>query len=310
MSSPIYPFESFQTNRMSCLAIGNFDGVHYAHQKLLREMVTSAQQHSWESYVLTFEPHPRKVIQTTPQFHLLQSYEKKYETLIGTGIDGVIVANFTKEFSSTCPVHFLEILCTKIPLKSVYIGFNFRFGKGAIGTPLAMRSFLEPKNILCHIFEPIELDGLKISSAFLRNEIASGHIDSYWRYTGRPYCVEEKVITGSDRGNKIGYATANLQSVNPLLKHGVYIAQTTLADSSVHRSLVHVGPNPTFDDPKIKTEVHIPGFAGNLYGQFLKVEFMKYLREIQIFENVKALQGRISQDINSMGDYFKNRGIL
>ena len=306
MSLPVFAFESFQSKHTACLAIGNFDGVHYAHQKVLEEMIEWSRTNGWQSYVLTFEPHPRKVLNSSADFHLLQSYSQKYETLIKTGIDGIIVANFTKEFSAVSPVSFLDTLCSKIPLASVYIGFNFRFGKGALGTPCAMKSYLEPKKITCQIADPIEYEGIKVSSAFLRKELTTGRIESYLRYTGRYYTVEETVVKGSDRGKKIGYATANLQSVTALLKHGVYIAKTTLIDSSEKESLVHVGPNPTFGETLIKMEVHIPDFDGNLYGQPLKVEFMNYLRDIQIFANPEALQFQIRDDIRLMRAFFKS----
>jgi len=306
MTSQVLPFESFRTDQRTSLAIGNFDGVHIAHQGLIRTMVQDAREIGAAAYVLTFEPHPRKVLNGSSDFHLLQTYPRKYESLLKIGLDGVVVANFTPEFSQVSPLRFLEEICTRFSLESVSVGFNFSFGKGAEGTPDTMRSFLDRKGIHCHILEPVQVGGVRISSAFLRNEISKGRLESYKEYTGRFFLVEGTVTQGRKRGRKLGFATANLQSFSSLLKHGVYIARVFTPDEKAHQALVHLGPNPTFEDEQVKMEVHIPGLDQDLYGEHIQVEFLKYLREVRNFQDSTKLKERILMDLQSMDEFFSN----
>ena len=305
MNPRIHRFDQFHTSLKTCLAIGNFDGVHCAHQQLINKMLEKARSTGAKSYALTFEPHPRTIISPRRNLILLQSFQRRYEALLALGLDGVIVADFTPSFSQIPPSKFIEELCSKITLDSVSVGFNFAFGKGAEGNPNTLKSLLIPREVECEIASTIMMDGVRVSSAFLREEVSRGKVETYLKLTGRYYLVEGTVVEGEKRGRHLGFPTANLEGFSSLLKFGVYVTLAKLEDGNSFPALVNYGSNPTFGDDQPKMEAHIPGLQRELYGEKLQLNFLKLLRPVLQFTSPNALKTQIGKDLIQMESVFQ-----
>lgn len=291
------------------VTMGNFDGVHFGHQYIFRRVRERAQELNGTSIVLTFDPHPQKILAPHKEFFLINHVEEKRDIIRRIGIDVLICIAFTQEFSNQGPEVFVrDILVKKLRMHEMYIGYDSRFGQKQQGTPEALIRWGQIYGFSVSIIPPITKDGLVVSSTKIRQLIREGKIEEAARLLNRPYAIDGHVITGKRRGAALLHCpTANLEIRHELIpRRGVYICHVSW-NEKILPAVVNVGINPTFQHRQMSVEVHVLDFQGNLYGERLKVIFLKRLRDEMTFQSHNALAARIAQDIRAAKAYFAHQ---
>jgi len=284
----------------SAVAIGNFDGIHLGHQKLLTQMLEGASSKKLVPAVLTFFPHPVQVLNPEKKLEQLTTTTEKLDLMKLMGVKFGCVAKFDRTLSELSPEEFFEECLLKgLKAKLVFVGYNFRFGKNRAGDTELLKRLCEKHNIGLTIVEAVSV-GDKVSSSLIRAKIVQGKIEEANRLLGRPYAISGAVKPGDGRGKQIGFPTANLHfaSEKVLPKNGVYVTQVKWQLQSF-RSITNVGVRPTFyssDSPKL-VEVHILDLEANLYDEFLTLEFLDFVRNEKKFSSIEALTNQIKKDI-------------
>jgi len=281
------------------VTIGNFDGVHIGHQALFRQVIEKAGSIGGDSVAITFEPHPIKVLNCNKHFPLITLYEQKIELISATGIDILICIPFTRKFAEITARTFIkDILCDTIGMKSIIVGQDYSFGKNREGDVSLLKEMGASCGFEVVVSKWAELEGRRISSTEIRNLVREGRIEEARRLLGRHYQVRGTVIPGRDRGNKLlGFPTANLRLYDELCpKSGVY-AVTVEYDASTCDGVANVGCCPTFNNSHFQVEVHILDLNEEIYGRRIRVNFIKYLREVKKFPKPEDLSAQIRKDI-------------
>lgn len=295
------------------VAIGNFDGVHLGHQAILATVIERAQEKNGASVILTFEPHPMKVLHPESEFKLLNTFQVKMRLIESTGIDVAFSAEFNKAFSEQTPEQFAKTyLRDKIGCKEVVIGPNFKFGKDRAGTVEDLVRFGKELGFEVTVQEPVFVEGIPVSSTKIRQLIQEGNVGLAGRMMGRYYSMEGKVLPGDGMGKTLGYPTANFRLPNELVpKEGVYAARIATLKAEGYVTLdgiVYIGSKPTFDMKEVRMEVHLFDFNGDLYGKRLLVTFIEWIRGDEKFPDSAALVGQIGRDIEKAKSILKERG--
>lgn len=286
------------------LTIGNFDGVHKGHQDLLNDIKSKCSEDE-NFVVISFVPHPKKVLDPSINNFLISSYNKKREFLVDLGIEHFVELAFDRDFSTLTPNIFLdEYVVTNPNVKKIYVGYDFAFGANKSGDHDFVKSYMKEKGIDVVIQEKFEMDYTLISSTVIRNLITSGDVNKASEYLGRNYILEGVVVKGEGRGKKIGFPTANIQFSKDLIFPGKGVYQTkTKHNNKIYNSLTNIGVNPTFkDDHVLSVETHILNFELDIYGESIEVEFISKLRDEKKFNGVEELISQISSDIESVKD--------
>ncbi len=288
------------------VVLGNFDGLHLGHQKLLEEFKVECQKRNIVPVVITFLPHPRIVLQNSKNF-LLTSYAKRNLFLQIAGLNHVLEINFNRDFSSLDPADFLSKYVITSNLKFICVGHDFKFGANKGGTYEIIKNTCQKNNIESAQKGPYEINGVIPSSSIIRNYLYEGNIKDANKYLGRNFSLEGIVVKGNQRGTKIGIPTANFVRPDFMLtpKTGVYITETKIEDLNF-QSVTNIGINPTFLNQNIiHIETHILGFNRNIYGELIKVTLHERLRNEQKFASVNELVEQIKKDIENAKKYFK-----
>ena len=284
------------------ITIGNFDGVHIGHQALFHEVVEKAESLDGTSIVMTFEPHPVRVLKQNGHLPLITLYEQKVELIENSGVDVLICVPFTKEFAAISAKEFVEdILLKSIGMKAIVVGNDYTFGKNREGDIDLLQTYA--KNLG---FEVIVADWIqtskngpdRISSTRTRELVMAGKVDEAQKLLGRYYQLRGIVTTGRNRGGKLlGFPTANITLHDELCpKNGVY-AVTVDCTGGVFQGVANIGYSPTFDDHVFSVEVHILDFNENIYGQNIRVNFVQRIRDEKKFSNISELSDQIKKDI-------------
>lgn len=283
------------------IAIGNFDGVHRGHQALLRRAILRAQERHARAGVLTFEPHPSKVLAPHLAPPLILHTDEKLHELERAGLDATIVQPFTDAFSQLSPEAFVhEVLQGGIGVSGVVVGQDFSFGKKGAGKVDLLTRLLASTDATVDVVEPVREQGLICSSTKIREFVLAGRVDAAGLLLGRPYWIAGEVIAGDGRGRKMGFPTANIRCRRELLpKVGVYATIVQLSDGREIHSVTNVGLRPTFNGEGVRIEVHLLDFAEDLYGQALQVQFRERLRDERRFVSATELQTQIRADIDA-----------
>jgi riboflavin kinase/FMN adenylyltransferase len=265
------------------VAIGTFDGVHVGHREVIRGADT----------VLTFDPHPVSVIHPEAAPKLLAPFSVKRDLIAGLGVDELVVIPFDREFASRTAQQFVDdVLVGQLAAAEVSVGENFRFGKGAQGTP----EFLAADGRFATRVVPlVEAAGETASSSHIRGLVAAGDVRGASEFLGGPFLVEGEVVSGDRRGRELGMPTANIVPDDALVcpGHGVYAAW-----AHGHPAAVNVGVRPTFETGRgLLIEAHLIGFEGDLYGQTLRIAFLERMRGEHRFESVDALVEQMQADL-------------
>ncbi len=288
------------------ITIGNFDGVHLGHKKVLSSMQQNCKNENFEFIVLTFSTHPSFVLRPKDNF-LLTSYTERNELISKLGIKWICELEFTRDFSTKSPKEFLEeFIFINDKIKKIYVGHDFAFGANKSGDYELVKELCLEKNIVVEQCEQFSLNEKSISSTQIRSKIQNGEIEQASKLLDRFFSLNGPVIKGEGRGKQIGFATANIFVGKEMIipKKGVYITKTTINDMNYH-SVTNIGINPTFkDNNSISIETHILDFDKDIYGENLKVEFIKKLRDEKKFSSVNELIAQIKKDVVLVKEYF------
>lgn len=290
------------------LTIGNFDGMHLGHQAIFNMLKERAKKKKGTSVVFTFIPHPLSVIAPERAPKLLTTYKDKINLIKNFGVDAIICANFTENFSNISAEDFVRnILCKGIGVKEIFIGVNYLFGKGRKGSPELLKSMSKECGFIVKVVDEITINSRRLSSSKIRTLVAKGKVDEVSAFLGRHYSVEGIVVEGAKRGKSLlDTPTANLLTANELLpKDGVYAVMVDI-DGKTYSGATNIGYNPTFGDKRFSFETHVLDFKGKLLGKTLKVTFYKRIREEMKFSGAKELKAQLKKDIEQIRAVLKD----
>ncbi len=289
---------TLQTGRR-CVAIGIFDGVHLAHARILRRAVAEAKKTGARSAVLTFDPHPRKVLSGDHRNPpILMSLEHRLRTFASLGVEEAVVVRFTKKFAGVERETFLEkVLVGRLGARMLSVGHDFCFGRKALGTTSYLRQRSRALGLRLFVCPPVKRAGRVISSTAIRLHIEKGRLRQAETMLGRPVSVYGSVVRGRGRGRALGFPTANLDPHHETLPPaGVYAVRGDLGGRRL-KGVLHIGSRPTFKERDKSVEVHFLDWKGSLYGRELELFFVKKLRSIRRFSGPKSLSRAIEGDI-------------
>jgi riboflavin kinase/FMN adenylyltransferase len=285
-------------HKESVIAIGNFDGLHVGHQKVLKEARKKAKSQKIKFGLVTFEPVPTMFFNKNIKNHRINSLSQKIYFLKKIKLDFLIIINFNRFFSNLKPEKFIKkILFDKIKCKYVFISKNFRFGKKRLGDIKTLKNFEKKYSYKMIVTIPQKKREKIVSSTLIRKIIYKGRVKEAEKLLGRPWCVEGKVIRGNQRGRKIGFPTCNIKlNSYTLPKLGVYAVQVEI-DNIKKRGIANIGYRPTFNGKTLLLEVNIFGIKRNLYKKILKINFIKFVRAENKFKDINQLKAQIKKDI-------------
>ncbi len=284
------------------LTIGNFDGVHIGHRELLKKIKSECQAKNLLFVVVTFVPHPQKILQPDKDRFLISSYEHRRVLLKRLGVDVLVEMNFTRDFSTLKAEEFVsQYLLTYPNLKDFYLGYDFAFGANKEGGHDLVNAICHPKGVEVEIQPKFEFQGKVVSSSMIRERLLSGKIDEVESILQRPFHLEGVVVKGEGRGKKIGYPTANIQVSPDLIvpQKGVYVTRT-IYKGMTYQSVTNIGNNPTFKDGnQLHIETNLFDFNMDIYGEILDIQFLHKLRDERKFQTVNDLIVQIKLDVEA-----------
>jgi riboflavin kinase/FMN adenylyltransferase len=281
------------------LALGNFDGLHRGHTKIIERVRRVAAERGATSLVLTFDPHPPRIVRPDKAPPLLMTLEQKVEALEKAGIQGVAIVRFTHELSQWEPETFVRsVLVDWLRVGEIWVGADFLFGRNRSGNFSLLRVLGSHYGFRAEKIDPVRYKDFVVSSTRVRRLVSEGRVDEAGALLGRHVFIDGVVVRGAGRGRELGVPTANLETKNELLPpHGVY-ATTVTIDGVVCAGVTNIGLRPTFQDATRTTiEVHVLGLDRDLYGNTLRVGFVQRLRDERRFPDVDVLKAQIDADV-------------
>jgi riboflavin kinase/FMN adenylyltransferase len=290
------PFEN------AVITIGNFDGVHIGHQALFHAVIEKADALGGTSIVMTFEPHPARVLKKNDHPPLITLYEQKVELVASLGIDILICFPFTREFAAISAKEFVEdILLKRIGMKAIVLGRDYTFGRNREGNLDLLQTYAENLGfevIVADWIQTLNTQPGRISSTHTRELVMAGKVADAQKLLGRYYQIRGIVATGRNRGGRLlGFPTANITLHDELCpKTGIY-AVTVECGSKQYKGVANIGYRPTFDDHEFAVEVHILDFNDDIYGHKIRVNFIQRIRDEIKFSNISELSDQIKKDI-------------
>ena len=286
----------------SAVTVGTFDGVHAGHRELIRRLVDRAREIGGRSVVITFDPHPREILQPGKQgIGLLTTPTERSEILADLGVDTMVVIPFNRDFSLMDSTTFLQdVIYGKIGLKSFIIGYDHHFGRDREGDRSTVSALGLQLGFTVEVVEAREVNDFVVSSSSARRALMlDGDIELVKHFLDRPYRLSGIVVHGDARGRTIGYPTANIKLIDSrkiIPKDGVYAVRVEL-DRSIHMGMMNIGYRPTFGNSEdARLEVHIIGFEGDLYGKKITVHFESRIRDEMKFSSVSELKAQLDAD--------------
>ena len=281
------------------VTIGNFDGVHLGHQAILKKVIEKAHETGGLSVVYTFDPHPLKVLDPERFFPLITTREEKEKVIEWTGIDVLVREPFTKEFAQLSTDAFVsDVRCNQIHAKEVFIGPDYRFGKGRTGTTDLLKCLGEGCGLKVEILEKVEVEGKEVRSTVIRNCVLKGEVREAAKFLGRSYTLSGKVVRGKNIGKTtLGIPTANIEPEKELYPRSGIFAVKVIIGGNYAQGVMNIGANPTFPEKSFSLEVHILDFDRHIYGSTMEVIFIEKLREEKKFETPELLVAQVKKDI-------------
>ena len=298
------------------VTIGNFDGVHLGHQKIMNEVLSRARGKNGSACVYTFRPHPQEALRPGNHIQLLSTYDEKLEILESLGIDVVVEEPFGPEFFSLTPENFFnEVLNHRFRAREIVVGHDFAFGKERQGNIPVLESFCHSVGISLTIIPAQKLDGFTVSSSRIRENLLSCHVEAANQLLGRPFSYRGVVVRGDQRGRTLGFPTANLKLENKLaLPHGVYATISRIEINKIvsdYPSVTNVGTRPTFhptsSELPVVVESHLLDVTLDLYGRTMEVRFVKHLRAEKKFSGIEELKTQITLDADLARETHRRR---
>jgi riboflavin kinase/FMN adenylyltransferase len=280
------------------VAMGNYDGVHIGHARILKDVARAAADEGLQSCVLTFFPHPLQVLAPERAPAMIQTLDDRLDAIAALGIAAVVVLPFSRELASMAAADFVrDLLVGRLRCAHLFVGEDARFGRKRSGDISLLRAFAEDGAFRLTVTRTVEVDGERVSSSGIRRLVLAGDVARAARWLGRPYVVSGRVVHGDGRGRGLGFPTANiLPEATTRLGEGIYavIAQTRFGRVP---AAVHVGPIPTFGVERPVIEAHLLDFDGDLSGEHLRLHFLERLRDVRAFPDAAALQRAIAEDV-------------
>ncbi len=295
-----YNLDDLPKFQNAVITIGTFDGVHLGHQLIISTLITEANKANGESVIITFHPHPRKVVSSVVTgIRLINTLDERIELLSKTGVDHLVVVPFTEYFANQTAEEYIKyFLVEKFKPNTIIIGYDHRFGKDRTGNYLLMvQKAIEYNYTLKEIPEHL-LDAVKVSSTTIRNALLHGQIEEANKLLGYAFFFTGQVVHGNKIGRTIGYPTANLKSNNDekiTLGDGIYAVYVTVVEKK-YKGMLSIGFRPTVDGKKRVTEVNIFDFDTEIYDQTIKVEIKKHLRNEVKFNSLDELKQQLHTD--------------
>ena len=280
------------------LALGNFDGLHRGHLKIIERVRRGAAEHGGIPMAMTFDPHPPRVVRPDKAPPLLMTKEQRLEALDRAGIRAVAVVRFTYEMSQWDPEMFVRaVLVDWLHVSEVWVGANFLFGHDRAGNFTSLKTLGQRFGFRAEKIDPVRYKEFVVSSTRIRRLVAEARMDEAAALLGHPYFLDGIVVEGKRRGRELGFPTANLETANELIPpNGVY-ATTLEVDGIVHAAMTNIGVRPTFaDDMRTSIETHVLGFDGDLYGRTVRLAFVQRLRDERRFDDLDGLKTQIEAD--------------
>ncbi|HEY6443229.1 MAG TPA: bifunctional riboflavin kinase/FAD synthetase [Candidatus Acidoferrales bacterium] len=294
------------SGKRTALTIGNFDGVHLGHQKILQGVRERARQSGPMSAVLTFYPHPARVLRPAEAPALLETLAQRLGAIEAMGIEAALVIQFDAELAKLSPEDFVRrFLVDTMRAQSVLIGTNFRFGHHQAGDAKSLADLGAQWGFEVAIVPPVVEEGSVVSSTAVRQALRGGNVEQAARMLGRPFSLAGEIRTGTGQGRKLVVPTLNLATEQELLpKDGVY-ATEAMVEGKTYRAATNVGVRPTFDGARRTVESHLLDFSEDLTSGKLEVRFLKRLRDEQKFSGATELRAQVLRDIEEAKEYFR-----
>lgn len=290
----------------SVLTIGNFDGVHLGHQAILRRVVECAGTSHSMAAVLTFFPHPARVLRPAQASPMLSTLDQRLSAFASTGIDAALVLNFDRELAQVPAEEFVKrYLVDSMRARAILVGGNFRFGHKQAGDVALLEQLGKRWNFTVEVVPAVVVDGIVVSSTAVRDAVAEGLVERARKFLGRPYALSGEIQPGTGLGRKVVVPTLNLTTQQELLpKRGVYATEVVL-DGKTYRAATNVGVRPTFDGARTSVESHLLDFSEERTGGAMEVRFWARLRDEIKFPGPAELREQILKDIEKSREYFQ-----
>ena len=298
-------YDTYPEETSLAIALGNFDGVHLGHTRLISEL----KKTEYKTAVYTFSDHPINVIRGEGRVKTINTSSEKADIIENLGIDLLLFESFEAVRNMTPPEFVDEILIKKLHAKVVFCGFNYRFGKGGEGDADLLRSLLSDRGAELFVIPEVKVNGRTVSSTAIREELLRGNITEANKMLGRHYFVKGTVKHGKALGKTIGFPTVNLDldEEREIPKYGVYFGQCTLFDKT-YPVAASIGVRPTVEKVLLpRLEAHLIGFEGDLYGKEVKIEFIEKIRDEVKFDTVEDLKKQLAIDVELCRKRFSER---
>lgn len=291
------------------VAIGNFDGVHLGHLRIIECLLERAKEVAGPAIVFTFDPHPVRLLRPEECPPPLTWTKRKAKLLAEHGVYKIVAYPTDRQLLELSARDFFDqIVLERLEAKAMVEGPNFYFGNNREGDVKLLKEFTNEAGISLDVVEPYELDGQLVSSSRIRKLIAEGEVALAAKMLSAPYRIRGMVTHGAGRGAQLGFPTANLEAIDTLLpKFGVYAGRAWIQDSA-YAAAIHLGPNPTFGEGTTKVEIHLLDFNEPLYGQPLEIEFLEKIRDVITFENIEELVSQLKEDVTKVRNLLTQQG--
>ncbi len=284
--------------RRGAVSIGNFDGVHLGHARIIERLVAVAQGLGSPAVAFTFDPHPASILHPEAAPTRLCWTTQKAELLAQLGVDAVVVYPTDEALLRLEARQFFDrIVRGRLEARAIVEGPNFFFGHNRTGTIDVLRQYCVEAGLTLEVAEPVQFDGRIVSSSRIRALVAAGEMDQVAAMLTQPYRIRGTVTQGAGRGVRLGYPTANIGRIDTLLPgEGIYAGRAWI-EKCPHPAAISIGPNPTFDEDTLKVEAHLIGYQGSLYDRTIEVDFLAKLRDIRQFDSAEKLVAQMDRDV-------------
>jgi riboflavin kinase/FMN adenylyltransferase len=301
-------FSEFKRLNNAVVTIGTFDGVHYGHQKIIKRLCELAKTTGGESVILTFFPHPRLIIDPENQdLKMIHTMEEKARILDGLGVDHLIITPFTRDFSNLSPTEYIKnILVDTIGIKHLIVGYDHHFGKDREGGMPELKTMAKTYGYKIEVIPEQDINDVAVSSTKVRNALLNGQVALATEYLGHHFSLYGRVIKGDKIGRTIGFPTANIfieETYKLIPSDGIY-AVTVDMDGKFFKGMAYIGQRPTINGMTRNIEVNIFDFDQEIYGQYITMTFLQFLRHDVKFTGLETLKIQLQKDKENTIAYF------
>ncbi|MEQ7800159.1 bifunctional riboflavin kinase/FAD synthetase [Pedobacter sp. ASV1-7] len=302
-------FSDFKRLKNAVVTIGTFDGVHYGHQKIIKRLCELAKTTGGESVILTFFPHPRLIIDPENQdLKMINTIDEKAKMLAALGVDHLIITPFTRDFSNLSPTEYIKnILVDTIGIKHLIVGYDHRFGKDRAGGMPELETEAKVYDYKIEVIPEQDINDVAVSSTKVRNALLSGKVALAANYLGYHFSMYGRVIKGDKIGRTIGFPTANIfieETYKLIPSDGIYAVTVDMSGQSF-KGMAYIGQRPTINGMTRNIEVNIFDFNQEIYGQYITMTFLQFLREDVKFTGLETLKIQLQKDKEDTLAYFK-----